>query len=242
MYRILLKEVNSFLNSLIGYIVICVFLTGVGLLMWVFPETSVLEYGFADMEALFSFAPYVFMFLIPAIAMRTFAEEKRSGTLEMLLTKPLTDIQIIVGKYLAGFILVLVSIAPTLVYYISIYILGSPQGNIDSAGVFGSYLGLALLGGVFMSIGIFSSSLTQNQIIAFILAVFLSFMLYSGFESLSQVNVWGSWSTTLEQLGLHFHYQSMSKGLIDSRDVVYFLSVIVVMILTTNLVLKSRKW
>jgi len=237
-----LKEVNSFLNSLIGYIVICVFLTGVGLLMWVFPETSVLEYGFADMDALFSFAPYVFMFLVPAIAMRTFAEEKRAGTLEMLLTKPLADLQIIMGKYLAGLALVLFALAPTFIYYISIYILGSPQGNIDSAGVFGSYIGLALLGAVFMSIGIFSSSLTQNQIVAFILAVFLSFMLYSGFESLSQVNVWGSWSAALEQLGLVFHYQSMSKGLIDTRDVVYFLSVIVVMIFAANLVLKSRKW
>lgn len=237
-----MKEVNSFLNSLIGYIVICVFLTGVGLLMWVFPETSVLEYGFADMDALFSFAPYVFMFLVPAIAMRTFAEEKRAGTLEMLLTKPLADLQIIMGKYLAGLALVLFALAPTFIYYISIYILGSPQGNIDSAGVFGSYIGLALLGAVFMSIGIFSSSLTQNQIVAFILAVFLSFMLYSGFESLSQVNVWGSWSAALEQLGLVFHYQSMSKGLIDTRDVVYFLSVIVVMIFAANLVLKSRKW
>lgn len=242
MYRILLKEVNSFLDSLIGYIVICVFLTGIGLLMWVFPETSVLEYGFADMDTLFSFAPYVFMFLIPAIAMRMFAEEKRSGSLEMLLTKPLTDLQIIAGKYLAGFILVLFSLAPTIVYYFSLYQLGSPSGNIDSAGVFGSYLGLILLGGVFMGIGIFSSSITQNQIVAFIVAVFLSFMMYSGLGSLAMINEWGRLSATFEQLGLLSHYQSMSKGLIDSRDVIYFLSVISVMILSTNLVLKSRTW
>jgi ABC-2 type transport system permease protein len=242
MYSILLKEVNSFLNSLIAYVVISVFLAGVGLLTWVFPETSILDYGFADLGVLFSFAPYVFMFLIPAIAMRSFAEEKRSGSLEMLLTKPLTDFQIIMGKYLAGFLLVLFAILPTLIFYFSVYRLGNPMGNIDSAGVTGSYIGLALLGGVFMSIGIFSSSITQNQIVAFITAVFLCFILYSGFSSLAQISTLGGWSLALEQMGILYHYQSMSKGLLDTRNLIYFLSVIAIMLMMTNLVLKSRKW
>lgn len=242
MYNILIKEVNSFLNSLIAYVVIGVFLAGVGLLTWIFPETSVLEYGFADLGVLFSFAPYVFMFLIPAIAMRSFSEEKRSGSLEMLLTKPLTDFEIIMGKYLAGFLLVLVAILPTIIFYISVYRLGNPVGNIDSAGVVGSYIGLALLGGVFMSIGIFSSSITQNQIVAFITAVFLCFILYSGFSSIAQISGLGNLSLTLEQLGILFHYQSMSKGLLDSRNIIYFLSVIAIMLMMTNMVLKSRKW
>jgi ABC-2 type transport system permease protein len=242
MYRILIKEVNSFLNSLIAYVVISVFLAGVGLLTWVFPETNVLDYGFADLGVLFSFAPYVFMFLIPAIAMRSFAEEKRSGSLEMLLTKPLTDFQIIMGKYLAGFLLVLFAILPTLIFYFSVYQLGNPVGNVDSAGVAGSYVGLILLGGVFMSIGIFASSITENQIVAFITAVFLCFVLYSGFNSVAQINTLGGWSLALEQMGILYHYQSMSKGLLDTRNLAYFLSVVAIMLMSTNLVLKSRKW
>jgi ABC-2 type transport system permease protein len=242
MYRILIKEVNSFLNSLIAYVVISVFLAGVGLLTWVFPETNVLDYGFADLGVLFSFAPYVFMFLIPAIAMRSFAEEKRSGSLEMLLTKPLTDFQIIMGKYLAGFLLVLFAILPTLIFYFSVYQLGNPVGNVDSAGVAGSYVGLILLGGVFMSIGIFASSITDNQIVAFITAVFLCFVLYSGFNSVAQINTLGGWSLALEQMGILYHYQSMSKGLLDTRNLAYFLSVVAIMLMSTNLVLKSRKW
>jgi ABC-2 type transport system permease protein len=242
MYRILIKEVNGFLNSLIAYVVISVFLAGVGLLTWVFPETSVLDYGFADLGVMFSFAPYVLMFLIPAIAMRSFAEEKRSGSLEILLTKPLTDFQIIMGKYLAGFILVLFAMLPTLIYYFSLYRLGNPIGNIDSAGVAGSYIGLILLGGVFMSIGIFSSSITQNQIVAFITAVFLCFLLYAGFGSLAQISTMGGWSLILEQMGILYHYQSMSKGLLDTRNLIYFLSVITMMLMMTHVVLKSRKW
>ncbi|MBL3656164.1 gliding motility-associated ABC transporter permease subunit GldF [Fulvivirga sediminis] len=242
MIQIFLKEFNSFLNSLIAYIVISVFLTGIGLLMWVFPDTSVLEYGYADMETLFVLGPYVFMFLIPAITMRMFAEEKRGGTIELLLTKPLTDWQIIFGKYLSGLVLVVFAIIPTLVYYWSIYKLGSPEGNIDTAGVMGSYVGLVLLGAVFTAIGIFSSVISSNQIISFIVAVFFCFIVYSGFESIASINDWGRFSGMLEQLGILYHYDALSKGLIDSRDVIYFLSVIAVVLLATKLVLSSRKW
>lgn len=242
MIYVLFKELNTFLNSLIAYVVITVFLTGLGLLVWIFPETSVLNYGFSSLETLFVTAPYVFMFLIPAITMRMFAEEKKQGTLEILLTRPLTDWQIILGKYFSAFIIVLLSLIPTLFYYYSIYNLGNPVGNIDTAGVAGSYIGLLMLGAVFVSIGIFSSSVTENQIIAFVIAVFISFLYYTGFSSFASIDVWGRSSLLLEQVGLLYHYDSVSRGLVDSRDMIYFLSVIVFMLLLTKLSLESRKW
>jgi ABC-2 type transport system permease protein len=242
MYYIFIKEFNGFLNSLVAYIAISVFLVGMGLLIWVFPETSVLNYGFADLETLFSFGPYVFMFLIPAITMRMFADEKKSGTLELLLTKPLTDFQIILGKYFAGFALMIFSLVPTILYYITVYRLGNPPGNVDTAGVIGSYIGLILLGGVFVSIGIFASSLSDNQVMSFILSLFLCFILYYGFQSLASIDMWGEFSRPLEELGILYHYNYMSKGLIDLRNVVYFLSVIGIMLMLTKLKLSSRKW
>ena len=242
MLQILNKEINSYLNSLIAYVVIAVFLTGVGLLMWLFPDTSVLNYGFAEMTTLFSLGPYVFMFLIPAITMRSFAEEKKAGTMELLLTQPVTDWQLIAGKFLAAWVIVLFALLPTLIYYFSVYQLGNPVGNLDSAGIFGSYIGLFLLGGVFTSIGIFASSLTENQVIAFILAVFLCFILYTGFGSIAALSAWGQAAYYINQLGILYHYEAMSRGLIDSRNLVYFLTVIVLMLLLTQLVVNSRKW
>lgn len=242
MIQILIKEINVFLDSLIAYIIISVFLTGIGLLMWVFPETSLLDYGYADMSSFFTLCPYIFIFLIPAISMRMFSEEKRHGTMELLLTRPIRDIDIILGKYFAGLILVAFSILPTLLYYYTIKYLGNPVGNIDSAGVAGSYLGLFLLGAVFTSIGTFSSSFTENQVTAFIIAVFLCFFLYFGFNAISSIGLFSGFSDTVDQLGILYHYNSMSKGLIDTRDLVYFFSVISAMILFTNLILRSRKW
>ena len=242
MIQILKKEINSFLNSLIAYLVITVFLTGIGLLMWVFPDTSVLNYGYADMSTLFSLTPYVFMFLIPAITMRSFAEEKKGGTLELLFTRPLTDWQIILGKYLAGWFIVILALLPTLIYYFSIYQLGSPVGNIDSAAVTGSYVGLVLLGALFTAIGIFASSLTENQIIAFIIAAFLCFIFFEGFGALSSLAIWGKASDLIAELGILYHYQAMSRGLIDSRNLIYFFSVIALMLFFTHMVLGSRKW
>jgi len=226
------KEFTSFLNSLIAYIVIAVFLTGIGLLMWVFPETSVMDYGFADMDTLFSMGPFVFIFLVPAITMKSFAEEKKMGTLELLFTKPLTDWDIVLGKFLAGFLLVIIALLPTWVYYFSIVSLGNPVGNVDTPGVIGSYIGLTLLGGVFCSIGIFASSITPNQIVAFILAAFFCFIFYSGLDSLS--GFFGGQALFIKQLGILFHYESMSKGLIDSRDLIYFLSITFLMLLFTK--------
>lgn len=242
MLSIFKKELNSFFSSLIAYIVIIVFLGATGLFTWVYPETNILNFGYASLDTLFMIGPWVFLFLIPAITMRTFAEEKRAGTMELLLTRPITDNQLILGKYLASFVLIIFSILPTLVYYVSVYYLGSPQGNIDSAGVFGSYIGLIGLGAVFCAIGVFASAITDNQIVSFIVAVFLSYILFAGFSSLAIINVWSSISLIISKLGIDYHYTAMSKGLIDSRDVLYFISVVLVMLLGTKLVLGSRKW
>ena len=242
MFSILKKEFNSYLNSLIAYIVISVFLVGIGMFMWVFPNSNVLDYGFADMSTLFNMSPYVFLFLIPAITMRSFAEEKKAGTLELLFTQPITDFQIILGKYFASLLLVLFALLPTLLYYYSVYQLGSPKGNIDSAGVFGSYIGLIMLAAVFTAIGIFASAVTENQIVAFIVAIFLCFIIFTGFSSLSTLAFWGQSADLINSFGIEYHYQSLSKGLIDSRDMAYFFSIIATMTISTQLVLGSRKW
>lgn len=242
MTQILFKEIHSFLNSLIAYIIIAVFLCSIGLLMWVFPETSVLNYGFADMSSFFDLCPYVFMFLIPAITMRMFSEEKHNGTMELLLTRPIRDIDLILGKYFAGLVLVAFSIVPTFLYYITLHYLGNPPGNLDTAGIIGSYIGLFFLGATFTSIGIFASSFTENQVTAFVIAVFICFIMYFGFEAISSIGLFQHISNIIDQFGIIYHYNSMSKGLIDSRDVNYFLSVICGMLLLTNMILKSRKW
>ena len=236
------KEINQFLNSLLGYLVLVIFLVASGLLFWVFPESSVLNYGFAEMGGFFSYVPFVFIFLIPAITMRSFAEEKKSGTLEWLLTKPLSEWSIIFGKFLAAWFLVFIALLPTLVYFLSLWLLGSPTGNIDAAGVSGSYIGLLLLAAVFSAVGIFGSSITDNQLVAFVLSVFFCYFFYSGFQALSAIDVWSSASSFLEYLGLDFHYQALGKGLIDFRDVFYMISVAVTMLFGTRLVLTSRRW
>lgn len=242
MLHILAKEFNSFLNSLIAYLVIGVFLTGIGLLMWFFPETSVLDYGYADMDTLFSYGPYVFIFLIPAITMRSFAEEKKAGTIELLITKPLSDWDIVLGKFFASFLLVLMALLPTLVYYFSIRALGNPTGNIDTPGVTGSYIGLMLLAAVFCAVGVLSSSITNNQIVSFIVAAFFCFILFTGFNSVAAIDVWSENALLIRQLGILYHYESLSKGLIDSRDVVYFLSLVMFILLATRTIAGSRSW
>tara|TARA_R110001599_G_scaffold195671_1_gene392119 strand:+ start:3883 stop:6288 length:2406 start_codon:yes stop_codon:yes gene_type:complete len=240
MWAIYRKEVQQFLNSLIAYVVIGVFLTGIGLLMWVFPETSVLDYGYAQLDTLFSLGPFVYMFLIPAITMRMLAEERKSGTLELLLTRPLSDFQIIFGKYLSAITLVIFSVLPTVVYYYSVYQLGSPVGNLDTPGIIGSYMGLILLGGVFTSIGLFASALSENQIVAFILAVFFCFFMFTGISSLADIFT-GQTALYIDEMSLSFHYDAMSRGLIDSRNLVFFLSTITVVLLLTSLKFAARR-
>jgi ABC-2 type transport system permease protein len=241
MYALLIKEIRSFLSSLIGYVVITVFLLLMGLFMWVFPG-NVLESGFANLEVLFWNAPYIFMFLIPAICMRSFSEEKRSGTIELLFTRPITDFQIILAKYLAGVVLVLISLLPTFIYYYSILQLGDPVGNLDRGGTWGSYVGLLLLGSGFVAIGIFASAISTNQVIAFIIAIFFCFFTYIGFEMIGSYEMMGQFDSFVINLGINEHYISMRRGVIDSRDLIYFFSLISLFLLATKTVLASRKW
>ncbi len=237
------KEVSSFLNSLIGYIVITVFLLVNGLFLWVFPlDSNILNFGHANIDGLFTIAPFVFLFLIPAITMRMFAEEKKSGTIEQLLTQPLTDLQIIMAKYFGGLILVVFSLLPTLIYFFSVYQLGLPPGNIDQGGLWGSYIGLLFLGASFVAIGLFASSVTDNQIISFIIAVVLCGFAYLGFEFIWSLDLFGKYDLFIKSLGISAHYASMSRGVIDTRDVIYFLSVIVLFIMLAKISLASRKW
>ncbi|MBC7652910.1 MAG: gliding motility-associated ABC transporter permease subunit GldF [Oligoflexus sp.] len=242
MLTIFKKELYSYLSSFVAYITIGLFLVVLGLFLWVFPNTSILEYGYATLDNLFNTIPYLFMFLIPAITMRSLAEEKKEGTFELLATRPLTDWDIVLGKYLAALTLVLFALIPTLIYYISVYQLGVTIGNIDTGAVIGSYIGLFLLGGTFVSIGIFSSSITKNQIIAFAIAVFLCFFAFSGFESASQVLSLQKFDNVLINLGINEHYQSISRGVLDSRDLIYFLSFIALFLLITKTILGARKW
>lgn len=242
MLSIFNKEINGFLSSLVAYITIGVFLLAMGLLLWVFPDSSILEYGYAGLDSLFSTAPYVFMFLIPAITMRSLAEERKEGTFELLATRPLTDWEIILGKYFASLCIVLLALIPTLVYYVTVYQLGAVKGNIDTGAVIGSYIGLFLLGGAFVAIGIFSSSITKNQIIAFTIAVFLSFFSFIGFDSISQILSLQSIDTLITALGINEHYQSISRGVLDTRDLIYFLSFIALFLVITKTVLGGRKW
>ncbi len=241
MITILKKEINEFLDSLIGYIVISLFLTGIGLLMWVFPDTNVFDYGYASMETVFSLGPYMFMFLIPAITMKAFAEERKNGTIERLYTLPFKPIEIVLGKFLACFLLVIFSVLPTLIYYYSLSYLGNPVGNIDTAGIIGSYIGLILLGGNFTSIGILSSALTGNQIVSFILSTFLCFLFYAGFDLIASINIWSDTFYQIKQIGILSHYDTLSKGLIDLADITYFISMIVLNLYITKLILSVQK-
>jgi ABC-2 type transport system permease protein len=246
MFTLYLKEIRSFLSSLIGYIAISVFITLIGIFMWVVPADgggyNILDNGFANIDPLFFIAPWVYLFLSPAITMRSFSEEKKSGTIELLLTRPLTDLQIVLAKYFAGFTLVIVSLLPTLIYYYSVHTLGAPKGNIDTGGMWGSYLGLLFLGAGFVSIGLFSSAIAENQVIAFLIAMLLCFFCYIGFEYIADSGILGKNASLFKSLGINDHYVSMSRGVMDTRDVIYFISVIAVFNLFTRLVLESRKW
>jgi ABC-2 type transport system permease protein len=243
MLPIFFKEINSFFSSLIGYIVIGTFLVLMGLLLWVFPEFSILDNNYATLDTLFAVAPMVFTFLIPAVTMRTFAEEKQNGTIELLVTRPISDWQIVSGKFLACFVLVAIAVLPTVLYYFSVYQLGAPVGNIDSGGTIGSYIGLLFLAGAFVAIGVFASSLTNNQIVAFVLATFLSFFVYLAFGLLSRLPIFfGKTDDVVQSLGIEYHYNSISRGSLDTRDVVYFISLITFFLAATVLSLGRRKW
>ncbi|WP_100614594.1 gliding motility-associated ABC transporter permease subunit GldF [Confluentibacter citreus] len=222
MFAILKKEINSFFASPIGYLVIAIFLILNGLFLWIFKgEFNVLDYGFADLSSFFLLAPWILIFLIPAVTMRSFSDEKKQGTLELLLTKPISHLKIVLGKYFGALILIIIAILPTLLYVYTVYQLGNPIGNLDMGSTLGSYFGLLFLMASYTAIGIFTSTLSDNQIVAFILSVFLCFLFYIGFEGISEFTS----STFMEQLGMSYHFKSMGRGVLDTRDIIYFLSV-----------------
>jgi len=243
MKALYLKEIRSFLGSIIGYAVIGIFLILNSLFLWVFSfGTNILDGGTADLVSFFGIAPIIFLILIPAITMRSFSEEKKTGTIELLLTKPLTDTHIILAKYFAGLTLVLIAIVPTLIYYISVHYLGDPVGIIDDGVTIASYMGLFLVGGIFVSIGIFVSSITSNQIVALLLAVFICWFAFLGFDLLASYSQFGGMDIVIRNIGILEHFVSIQRGVLIYTDLIYFFSVIAIFILATKLVLHSRKW
>jgi len=243
MLTILRKEINGFFSSLTGYIVIIVFLLINSLFMWVFPgEWNILDSGYAGLDTLFYMSPWVFLFLVPVVTMKMIAEEKRLGTIELIYSKPLTERGIIYGKYLAAVILVLLALIPGLIYYFSVYNLGEIPGNLDKGGTWGAFIGLFFLAAVYASAGLFASSLTDNQVVAFIIAVLFCFFLFMGFDSFAYLPGLKSLDEFIIRLGINEHYKSMSRGVLDIRDIVYFVAVAIIFNEATRIVLLSRKW
>lgn len=241
MYAVFKRELFSFLSSMVAYITIGIFLLVSGLLLWFFPDTSLLEYGYADLSGFFSLVPYLFMFLIPAITMRSFAEERKEGTYELLITRPITTWNIILAKYFACLALVFLALIPTIIYYYTLSKLGFPEGNIDAGAVFGSYIGLFLLGAVFAAIGLFASSLTKNQIIAFVLCAALCAFAFLGFDYTSQVLALQSVEAFIVNLGINQHYNSISRGVLDTRDLIYFLTFAILFLSITHSIIGGKR-
>ncbi|HOM36702.1 MAG TPA: gliding motility-associated ABC transporter permease subunit GldF [Bacteroidales bacterium] len=243
MITLLLKEIKEFFSSITGYLVVVIYLLINSMFMWIFKGSlNVFDMGMANIDTLFIISPWVFLFLVPAITMNMFAGEYKSGTMELLLTRPLTDFQIVFAKYLAAVCLVLIALIPTLFYLISINTLADPIGNVDFGAIAGSYIGLFFLAAGYTAIGIFASSLFKNSIISFLLSVLLCFIFFLGFDYLGILVSSGKVANFIISLGINDHYGSISRGVIDSRDVVYFLSVISIFIFAAKLRLESRKW
>jgi len=243
MYTLFKKELSSFFSSLIGYLVISLFLIANGLFLWVFPgDYNILDNGYASLAPMFYFAPWIFLFLIPAVSMRMFSDEKNTGTIEILFTKPISDYQIIVAKYLATLSLVLFALLPVLIYYGSVWYLSNPVGNIDVGAFWGSFIGLFFLAAVYAAIGLFSSALSKNQIVAFIFSVALTYIIYVGFDNIAFLSIFKGIENFIIGLGISEHYQSISRGVVDSRDLIYFLSVITLFLALTKVKLESRKY
>lgn len=243
MIQIFKKEINTFFSTPAGYISIIIFLLVMGFFLWWMPDNNILDDGYAHMDKFFALSPWVMLFLIPALTMRSFADEFKSGTIELLSTIPISNRDIILGKFGASMTLVVFSLIPTLLYVFTLGSLSSIANNLDTGGMIGSYTGLLFLSGAFTAVGLFCSSLSSNQIVAFLLAVFFNFILYAGFESLSQIEVFsGGMDYIISSIGMESHYYSISRGVIDTRDLVYFLSVIALFMLATQFALLKRKW
>ena len=237
------KEIQSFFSSLTGYLVIAVFLAITGLCLWVFTGVlNIPESGYASLDSLFYIAPWVFLFLVPAITMRSFAEEIKTGTIELLLTKPISEWQLTTAKFLAAATLVFIALLPCAIYVVSVWRLGNPPGNLDTGATYGAMIGLLLLGAVFAAIGTFASSLTDHQVIAFIATALTAFVFYEGFDALAQLVSENGVQDFISYLGVKEHYASISRGVVDFRDLVYFFGVMLIFLLLTRLKLQSRKW
>ncbi len=242
MLALLKKEITTFFTSPIGYLVIGLFLVASGLFLWVFEGPyNIPSSGFASLSPFFELAPWIFTFLIPAISMRSLSDEEKAGTLELLLTKPITIWQLVLGKYSGILFLILIALVPTLIYVWAIHDLGNPIGNLDVGATIGSYIGLVFLAANFAAIGLFTSSFSNNQIIAFISAVCICFLLYYGFEGLAEYNAFGALDSYLAQIGIKSHYDSISRGVVDTRDLIYFISsILFFLFLTTQRLKKNR--
>ena len=236
MKAILLREIKSFFGSPIGYLVIALFLILNGFFQG---DYNILNTGFADMSPFFTLSPWILIFLIPAVTMRSFSDEKKQGTLELLLTKPLSIWEIVNGKFIGAMLLIFMAIIPTFIYVYVISSLGMPEGNIDMGSTIGSYFGLLFLIAAYSAIGIFTSTLSDNQIVAFIVAVFLCFFFYFGFEGLASIAP--AVSTIISAIGMQDHFKSMGRGVIDTRDILYFVSITVLFLSFTVYKLKSFK-
>lgn len=242
MLALYLKEIRGFLSSVIGYVFISIFLLSTGLFLWIVSyDTNLLEAKIADLIPFFNLAPTIFLILIPAITMRSFAEERRTGTIELLFTKPLYEWQIVLAKFLAGTTLVFISVLPTLVYFFSVYQLAEPVGNMDIGASITSYIGLLFLGACFVAIGLFASALTQSQIVAFIIAMFGTWFLFEGLDLIGSFNVFGGLDFVIRYVGIKSHYHAIMKGVVDSRDLVYFFSLIILFLFATITVVKAQK-
>ena len=243
MFAIFRKEITGFFSNLTGYVVIIVFLLTNSLFMWILPgEWNILDSGYAGLDTLFILSPWIFLFLVPAITMRMIAEEKKLGTLELLYSRPVTERGIVYGKFLASVALVLLSLLPGIIYFITVYYLGETPGNLDSGGTWGAFIGLFLLAAIYASAGIFSSSITDNQVIAFIVSVAISFILFIGFDAFAYIPGLKNIDELITGLGINEHYKSISRGVIDAGDVTYYLAVVVIFNEATRLIMLSRKW
>ena len=242
MISIFKKEISVFFSTPIGHLIIGIFLLLNGVLLWSdFSKINILDSGYADMDIFFEIAPLLFLLFIPAVSMRVFTEEYANGTMETLVTKPITSLQIVLGKFLSVFSLVLFAIIPTLIYVISIYYLGENIGNLDLAGILGSYSGLIFLCALFSSVSIYASSIANNQIISFVLAILLNTLFYFGFDVLSEFSFFQNIDLIIQQIGVSYHYEMMSKGLLKFSDIIYFLSFTFLFIKLTELVIIERK-
>jgi ABC-2 type transport system permease protein len=236
------KEIKSFLSSIIGYIFILIFLIASGLFHWIISyNTNLLEGSEADLIPFFNLSPVIFLILIPAITMRSIAEERRTGTIELLFTRPISDLKILLAKYFAGVTLLIIALIPTIIYYISMYNLSMDAEKFDHGATFTSYIGLILLGSTFVAIGIFASSITSSQIVAFILSMFLCWIFYDGFKLLGSYNLMGRFDYVVQYISLSFHYDAIKRGVIDTSDLVYFFSMIGLFIFAALTVIKTLK-